>query len=279
MSGLSYMRKLSLCLIVVLLCHAAGPFAFASDTPRAAGTPTVYEFSASVKGNSGGWGWKSLIVAATSAAASEFHASRTEGRVYDLNNVYNFVKQPKFWGGLAGDLTLTYIITRLAPAIPGGIFVQTLATVAAGFVGFELGSGNIRNTDWLSIGIQSVVATGAYLGTAALIGAIGLPFAPIIATVASIGAALGAAYLLEKWRGAKYSANERPEKQETKSSSSGVMSILSPSKTNPSTPISESDAVATKRARDEAYMNFIAASQNGDRELAAQWLQRYQQLK
>ena len=279
MSGLSYMRKLSLCLIVVLLCHSLGPFAFAADTARRAvtSTPTVYEFSASVKGNAGGWGWKSLLVAASSAAASEFHASRADGRVYDLNNVFNFVKQPKFWGGLAGDLTLTYIVASLAPAIPGGIFVQTLATVAAGFVGFELGSGNIKNTDWLSIGIQSVVATGAYLGTMALVGAIGLPFAPLIATAASIGAALGAAFLLEKWRGKKYAANERPKEKEEDNKSSGILSIFSPSKAKENSV--SSSPVEAKKARDEAYLNFIAASRKGDKELADMWLRRYQELK
>ena len=279
MSGLSYMRKLSLCLIVVLLCHSLGPFAFAADAPRRTAAPTVYQFSASVKGNAGGWGWKSILVAASSAAASEFHASRADGRVYDLNNVFNFVKQPKFWGGLAGDLALTYIVASLAPAIPGGIFVRTLATVAAGFVGFELGSGNIKNTDWLSIGIQSFVATGAYLGTAAIIGAIGLPFAPLIATAASIGAALGAAFLLEKWRGKKYYANERPEKKEDKGLISGVMSIFSPAKAKDKGPSPTVSPVETKKARDEAYLKFIDASRKGDHEQAGNWLRRYQELK
>ncbi len=276
MSGLSYMRRLSLCLIVVLLCHAAGPFAFGAERPRRAATPTVYEFSTSVKGNAGGWGWKTLLVAGASAAASEFHASRSQGRVYDLNNVYNFVKQPKFWGGLAGDLALTYIVTALAPAIPGGVFVQTLATVAAGFVGFELGSGNIKNSDWLSIGIQSVVATGTYLGASALVAAIGLPFAPLIATVASIGAALGAAYLLEKWRGKKYAASERPEdKKETKSG--GLMSVFTPQAKAKA--VSTDNVVENKKARDEAYLKFIDASRRGDRFQTDYWLKRYQSLQ
>jgi len=156
----------------------------------------------SVYENAGGWGLKSALIYSASSAVKEYCNSQAEGTEFDSSNVIAFAKHSKFWGGLAGDLSFTMLISSIAPAIPGGIFVQTLAKVGAGFVGFEAGSGNLANTDWFSIGMQTLTATVTHLAITSLFA--GLPFVGLIAGVVSIGAALGVAYLIDKYKGKSY---------------------------------------------------------------------------
>jgi hypothetical protein len=216
--------------------------------------------------NAGGWGLKSALIFSASSAAKEYYRSRDDGNAYDISNVFSFTKIPQFWGGLAGDLTFSMVVAAIAPSIPGGIFVQTLATVGAGFVGYELGSGNIKNTDWLSIGLQTLAATITHLALASLL--VGVPFAGLIAAVASIGAALGVAYLIKKMREKSFSSqavsyeggsqNEAVDSQmysyeETMADRNGG---------SYSKPLTTSLSALVKD-RDEAYREYLAAVSSG----------------
>lgn len=219
----------------------------------------------SVYDNAGGWGLRSALIFSASSAAKEYYRSRADGNTYDLANVFSFTKIPQFWGGLAGDLTLSMVVAAIAPAIPGGALVQTFATVGAGFVGYELGSGNIKNTDWLSIGLQTLAATLTHVGLSTLL--VGVPFAGLIAAVASIGAALGVAYLISKMREKSFTSQAVSYKDDTNRSVGNPDSWseeISDVSGNESYYRGVSkDVSALKIDRDEAYREYLYAVSSG----------------
>jgi len=276
---LSWFRRcptLHALLVLTLLAGLwTGPVA-AADSSH----PFVYDVADNVHEHAGGWGLKSALIFSASGAVREFYDARNGGRTYSLGNAMSFTKQPRFWGGLIGDLSLTMAVTAIAPAIPGGIFVQTFAKVAAGFVGFELGSGNIKNTDWLSIGAQAAVSTAVYLGAMAALGPMGIAFAPVIATVLSIGAALATAYLLDKLRGPKHVGAERPTETASDTTFGGTTgpSIFgSPAVSGGQTSygaVNDGSLERRQADRKAAYVEFVAASQRGDRQAMAEAMQR-----
>ncbi len=70
----------------------------------------------------------------------------------------------EFWGGTAGSFGVSMLLSSV---IPGGAFVKTLAAIGGAAVGWQLGTGNLFETDWTELISTSVGSTvGVLIGTA-----------------------------------------------------------------------------------------------------------------
>lgn len=73
------------------------------------------------------------------------------------------LKTAEFWGGTAGSFALSMV----GSMIPGGAFIKTLGAIGGAAVGWQLGTGNLSQTDWMQLGVSTLGATiGSVLGTA-----------------------------------------------------------------------------------------------------------------
>lgn len=74
------------------------------------------------------------------------------------------LKTPDFWGGTAGSFGLSMLASAI---VPGGAFLKTFAAIGGAAVGWQLGSGNLFDTDWTELGVTTTGATvGVLIGTA-----------------------------------------------------------------------------------------------------------------
>ncbi len=103
------------------------------------------------------------------------------------------LKDPHFWGGTAGSFVGSYGASLIASALPGGAFVKTLFAVGGAAIGWQVGSGQLGNTDWVKLGAGTLGATvGMLIGTA--LGG------PIGAFIGGIVGQLAADFILNKVR-------------------------------------------------------------------------------
>lgn len=103
------------------------------------------------------------------------------------------LKDPHFWGGTAGSFLGSYGASLIASALPGGAFVKTLFAVGGAAVGWQAGSGQLGNTDWVALGAGTLGSTvGILIGTA--LGG------PIGAFIGGIVGQLAADFILKKIR-------------------------------------------------------------------------------
>lgn len=74
------------------------------------------------------------------------------------------LRTAEFWGGTAGSFGLSMAASAI---IPGGAFIRTLGAIGGAAVGWQLGSGNLQDTDWAELGASTLGATlGSLLGSA-----------------------------------------------------------------------------------------------------------------
>ncbi|MBI3891264.1 MAG: hypothetical protein HY303_07010 [Candidatus Wallbacteria bacterium] len=103
------------------------------------------------------------------------------------------LKDPHFWGGTAGSFVGSYAGSLIASALPGGAFVKTLFAVGGAAIGWQAGSGQLGNTDWVALGAGTLGSTvGMLIGTA--LGG------PIGAFIGGIVGQLAADFILSKIR-------------------------------------------------------------------------------
>jgi len=99
-------------------------------------------------------------------ATDVFNQLRTNGwnvKAIDWAHAIAPLKTANFWGGTAGSFVGSMALTAL---VPGGAFARTLAGIAGAAIGWQVGTGNLFETDWLELGATSVGATiGAVLGS------------------------------------------------------------------------------------------------------------------
>ena len=125
----------------------------------------------------------------------------------------NMLTKGWFWGGTAGSFVGSMAGTAIASAIPGGAFVKTLFAIGGAAIGWQAGSGNLKNTDWLQLGVTTVGATIGAIAGGVLLSFLG-PFGPMI------GGMVGhfvSSWLLNKirnWTAPDHWANARPEAQQ-----------------------------------------------------------------
>jgi len=90
-------------------------------------------------------------------------------KAVDWRRAVDPLTKASFWGGTAGS----FGVSMIASMIPGGTFIKTLASIGGAAVGWQLGSGEIGNTDWAGLGATTVGATVGSLLGGALGGGIG----------------------------------------------------------------------------------------------------------
>ncbi len=113
----------------------------------------------------------------------------------DWGEAAGFVQSKTFWKGLAGDLTFALVAGSIASAIPGGALLRSFVAISGGFIGWEVGTGNLANTDWVNV-LGQVVAAGLMQTGLAMLG---VP--TLVATIATIAAAIGTGILIDHIRG------------------------------------------------------------------------------
>ena len=107
----------------------------------------------------------------------------------------------EFWRSRGGPVGAG--LSRGLPAVPGGLAVKTGIALAGGFLGWEMGTLNLKNTDWVSLGSQVAAATGGYLAAQGILGAAGLMAGGPVALGVSIAAALATGTLVDLARNKK----------------------------------------------------------------------------
>ena len=122
------------------------------------------------------------------------------------------LKEGWFWGGTAGSFVGSMAGTAIASAIPGGAFVKTLFAIGGAAVGWQAGSGNLKNTDWTKLAATTVGSTIGAIAGGVLLSFLG-PFG------AMIGGMIGhvvAGWIVDKvrnWLAADNITYERPSSE------------------------------------------------------------------
>lgn len=113
-------------------------------------------------------------------------------------------------GGLIGDVGMVLTMSQLGPLLPVAPAIRETMMVAGGFIGWELGSGHIADTDWLKVSAEVTVATGLRLGLiAAGLSPAGLPIL-LISMEGSVLAGRLVDHLRDKHEG-EAASTERPD--------------------------------------------------------------------
>ena len=211
----------------------------------------VDEIISHTESNAGGWGLGTPIILAATSISQQI-ANLQKGEEFSPRACFSFLEQKKFWCGLAVDLALTWTVCHLTPMLPVGLFLRTLINVSAGFIGWEIGSFNLKNTDWLSIALQATAATTAMLVLPASLGF-------VATTILAVTAALASAALLKVVR-----------KKRDEWEVSSVGSTFKAEETSGS--IREKN-----EKRREAYLSFVKAAEEGSVHVQSH-LERYQRL-
>ena len=122
----------------------------------------------------------------------------------------NMMTKGWFWGGTAGSFAGSLAGTAIASCIPGGAFVKTLMAIGGAAVGWQAGSGNLKNTDWVQLGVTTVGATIGALAGGVLLSFLG----PFGAMIGGIVGHMVSSWLLNKfrnWTAPDHWAQARPE--------------------------------------------------------------------
>ena len=239
-----YRRIVTLILVVSLLVGF-----LPSPTPAEG---CVDEVLSHTEANAGGWGLGTPIILATTSISQQI-MNLQKGEKFSPTACFSFLGKKKFWCGLAVDLALTWTICHLTPMLPVGLFLRTLLNVSAGFIGWEIGTSNLKDTDWLSIALQATAATTAMLVLPASLGF-------LTTTFLAVTAALAAAALLKV---------VRKKKDECEVSSEDLPYQAADVRGGP---LRESN-----KERREAYLSFVKAAEEGSANVQRH-LERYQRL-
>jgi hypothetical protein len=148
--------------------------------------------------------WAAMSAGITVAAnvVSQMAGNGWDPKRIDWQSAIAPLKTPDFWGGTAGS----FAVSMVASMIPGGAFIKTLASIGGAAIGWQLGTGNLLQTDWMQLGVSTL---GATLGT--LLGAaIGGPIGGFIGGVAGQLLANWALGKLRTWLESRATSHERP---------------------------------------------------------------------
>jgi hypothetical protein len=194
------------------------------------------------------------------------------------------LKEGWFWGGTAGSFVGSMAGTAIASAIPGGAFIKTLFAIGGAAIGWQAGSGNLKNTDWVKLGATTVGSTIGAIAGGVLLSFLG-PFG------AMIGGMVGhvvAGWLVDKvrgWLAADNMTYSRPEEKSDYTPSSDNSYVGSAygdqtdySNNNQSSGSGEASVLAAER---NSIMTEIRAAMEvmpPDMSAVAQLQQRLQQL-
>lgn len=181
--------------LLLALVHLLSPLAVAAPTSGFA--RGVVRASEKVEDMAGGWQFATpLIVAGTNLIQSTLG----DDEHFDHEELTN----RDFLMGLGTDF-LAVGLTRMAvTALPLPPVARIAAITTAGFLGWEVGSGNLKEADWAKLGVEIAASTALQVGLPVLAAAAGLALGPIALTGLTIAGTLAAGALFDhfrdKWR-------------------------------------------------------------------------------
>ncbi len=100
-------------------------------------------------------------------------------RAVDWRAATDDLRRPQFWGGVGGSFLGSMAASALASALPGGAFVKTFAAIGGAAVGWQAGSGQLGQTDWVQLGATTLGSTLGVMFGAAFLTFLG-PLGPVI---------------------------------------------------------------------------------------------------
>lgn len=257
------MRRLRATFLISLFClQLLLPVATAyADHP---GQRTVSTIGRGIEHKAGGWG----IATPLMIAAVALYQEATDERDLEAKRLANRT----VLGGLAGDFLMVAGARALVPMLPIPPVMKTALVISAGFLGWEVGSGNLAETDWVGLGAQIATATLLQTTLTAGAAAIGLSLGPVGLTALTIAGTIGVGMLVDKLRGPEADAWERP----------AAPTEAPPEDRAPEAPAA---ALSSRMASEDAwgprpsrrdYSSLVAALESGDREALTQRYRSYQ---
>lgn len=115
-------------------------------------------------GSAAKWAMFSTALTVGMRAFDQLRENNWDVTSIDWKDAVAPLRTAEFWGGTAGSFGLSMLASAV---IPGGTFFKTLAAVGGAAVGWQVGSGNLRHTDWAELGASTLGATiGSILGSA-----------------------------------------------------------------------------------------------------------------
>ncbi len=206
-----------------------------------------------IRDKSGGYGFLTPILIALTSAVDSFKHRESDAVVDTAADAFGFVGEKRFWGGLGADLLVTAVAGTIASAMPGGPFLQTLLPVAGGFLGWQIGTGQLGNTDWVGLGAQIGAAAVTQYAVIAMMG--GMPGSRIVAGLASAVTGITMGILMDSIRDryAMRAEATRPSDLPLRDAVKGPMAAWGPSEPEPS-------------AQKRYYRRLLEALSAGDRE-------------
>lgn len=145
-----------------------------------------------VRSMAGGWGLATPIMIA-GVGIYQHLSGKQDWQWNDL-----FSKEVA--GGLVGDFVTTAAFAGIASVLPFSPLISSYFVTFGGFLGWEIGSGNLSEADWTSILLQAGAATFMRFGLQALMTTMGFSLGAIPLTALCIGAALTTAWILDSIR-------------------------------------------------------------------------------
>lgn len=181
------MRRRTLLVLLVLLQLLGAPLGLLAETDK------IARVAGSVHANAGGWGLATPLIIA--GVGIYQHVSKQED--FEASDILN----RKVLGGLAGDFLTVAAFNAIAPHLPVAPLLRSFFVMFGGFLGWEIGSGNLAEADWGSMVAQAGVATLVQHGIHMLAATGGLALGPVATSVLAIASAMTVAILLEELRG------------------------------------------------------------------------------
>lgn len=211
-----------------------------------------------IHGKAGGWGiWTPIMVAGVGIYN---HVSGEE----DLDSDHFLNRE--LVGGLIGDFALVALMNKVVPMLPLPAVFKTALVIGSGFVGWEIGSGNLGETDWTNLLAQVATATTIQVGLQAAAAAMGISIGGLPILLASMAGAIGVGILLDEMRG-------EPEAESSERALAPIERSLT--RTRPDGPLPPATRDPTDKAeRDSLYKKLKEALGRGDRDGAESlWLE------
>lgn len=181
------MLRRTLLLLLVLVQLLVAPAGLLAETNRVAAV------ASSVRYNAGGWGLATPLIIAGVGIYQHFSKQET----FEASDILN----RKVLGGLAGDFLTVAAFSAIASVLPMAPLLRNFFVMFGGFLGWEIGSGNLAEADWVSMLAQAGVATLVQHGIHMLAASGGLALGPLATTVLAISSAMAVAILIQHLRG------------------------------------------------------------------------------
>ena len=135
--------------------------------------PSIGERMAGLGKDAGKWALMSVGVAATTNVVTQLAHNGWNPAKVNYGQAVSFLGDKHFWGGTIGSFGGSMLGSVIASAIPGGVFAKTALSIGGAALGWQFGSGNLANTDFIGLGVTTLGSTAGYMLGMAVGGPIG----------------------------------------------------------------------------------------------------------